>query len=71
VFFKAVNRGRVKTSLYQDSLTLLTSPGENRNQPEDTGKCPDYTSDGGKKIFTADARHDKKKSRNEETNQSN
>jgi len=49
----------------------LTSPGENRNQPENTGKCPDYTSDGGKKIFAADARHDKKKSRNEETNQSN
>jgi len=71
VLFKAVNRGRVKTSLYRDSLTLLTSPGENWNQPEYTGKGPDYTSDGGKKIFTADARHDKKKSRDEETNQSN
>jgi len=71
VFFKAVKRGRVKTSLYRDSLTLLISPGENRNQPENTGKGPDYNSDGGKKIFTADARHDKKKSRDEETNQTN
>ena len=71
MLFKALNRGRVKASLYRDSLTLLTSPGENRNQPENTGKRPDYTSDGGKKIFTADARHDKKKSGDEETNQSN
>jgi hypothetical protein len=61
----------VKTSQYRDSLTLLTSPGENRNQPENTGKCPDYTSDGGKKIFAADARHNKNQSRDEETNQSN
>jgi len=71
VLFKAINRGRAKTSLYPDSLTLLTSPGENRNQPENTGKCPDYTSDGGKKIFAADARHNKNQSRDEETNQSN
>ena len=68
MLFKAVNRGRVKTSLYRDSLTLLTSPGENRNQPEYTGKGPDYTSDGGKKIFAADARHNKNQSRDEETN---
>jgi len=41
---------------------LGISPGEYRNQPEYTGKGPNYTSDGGEKIFAADARHDKKKS---------
>jgi len=61
----------VKNSLCRDSLTFSIPPGEYRKQPEYTGKCPDYTSDGGKKIFAADARHDKKKSRDEETNQSN
>ena len=57
-----------KTSFYRDSLTLLTSPGKNRNQPEDTGKCPDNTPDGEKKIFAGDARHNKNQSRDEETN---
>jgi hypothetical protein len=61
----------VKNSLCRDSLTFSIPPGEYRKQPEYTGKGPDYTSGGGKKIFAADARHDKKKSRNEETNQSN
>jgi len=50
---------------------LEISPGEYRNQPEYTGKGPNYTSDGGKKIFAADARHNKNQSRDEETNQSN
>jgi len=50
---------------------LGISPGEYRNQPEYTGKGPNYTSNGGKIIFTADARHDKNQSRDEETNQSN
>jgi len=50
----------VKKSLCRDSLTFSIPPGEYRNQPEYTGKGPDYTSGGGKKIFAADARHDKK-----------
>jgi len=50
---------------------LEISPGEYWNQPEYTGKGPNYTSNGGKIIFTADARHDKNQSRDEETNQSN
>jgi len=50
---------------------LEISPGEYWNQPEYTGKGPNYTSNGGKIIFAADARHDKNQSRDEETNQSN
>jgi hypothetical protein len=61
----------VKNSLYRDSLTFSIPPGEYRKQPEYTGKGPNYTSNGGKIIFAADARHNKNQSRDEETNQSN
>ena len=52
-------------------LIFGVPPREYWNKPEYTGKGPNYTSNGGEKIFAADARHDKKKSRDEETNQSN
>ena len=46
----------VRVKLNQNSLTLEISPGEYRNQPEYTGKGPDYTSGGGEFIFTSGGR---------------